>query len=177
MMKGQIRLGMVIFCSVLTINAQAWNHSIELGYGYSHDPNDIRYNNSGFLLTSDLLSLSRGHYTFWSVTGALGQWHTTAPTHQNLTTAAVSLALRLYPIPNYYPTYLLGTLGPTLLSERQFGINKQGSNFTLQTNLGIGMEFHSFDVNFRLVHYSNAHLFHPDQGFNILYLLSFGYLF
>ncbi len=176
-MKGQIQLGIAVLCSVLTINSYAWDHSIELGYGYSHDPNNVKYNNSGLLLTSDLLSLSRGRYTFWSITGALGQWHTTAPTHPNLTTGAISLALRVYPVANDHPAYLLGSLGPALLSERQFGINKQGSNFSLQTNLGVGMEFHPFDVNFRLTHYSNAHLFHPDQGFNILYLLSFGYLF
>ncbi|MEO8402438.1 MAG: acyloxyacyl hydrolase [Gammaproteobacteria bacterium] len=176
-MKEKLIIVALILLSLFTINAYAWNHSIELGYGYSHDPNQIKYNNSGILLTSDLLSLSRGRYTFWSITGALGQWHSTAPSHQNLTTGAVSLALRLYPAPHYYPAYLLGSLGPALLSSRKFGVNTQGSNLTLQTNIGLGMEFKSFDANLRLAHYSNAHIFSPNEGFNVLYLLSFGYLF
>ncbi len=176
-MRKRILKGIMALLSFITINVYAWDHSIELGYGFSHDPNEIKYNNSGFLLTSDLFPLSRGHYTFWSITGALGQWHSTAPTHQDLTTGAVSLALRLYPMPNYYPAYLLGSLGPALLSSRQFGVNKQGSNLALQTNIGLGMEYHSFDVNLRLAHYSNANIFNPNEGFNVLYLLSVGYLF
>src|SRR6185312_13445500 len=173
-MKKNLIIGILILFNFFTINAYAWDHSIELGYGYSHDPNNVKYNNSGLLLTTDLLPLSRGRYTFWSITGALGQWHTTAPSHQNLTTGAASLALRLYPIPKYYPAYFLGSVGPALLSSRKFGVNTQGSNLSLQINLGLGMEIHSFDVNLRLTHYSNAHIFHPDEGFNILYLLSVG---
>jgi hypothetical protein len=163
--------------SFFTINAYAWNHSIELGYGYSHDPNQIKYDNSAIQLTADLFPLSRGNYTFWSITGALGQWHTTAPSNQNLTAGAVSLALRFYPFPSYNSAYALGSLGPALLSTRKFGVNTQGSNLSLQTNIGLGMEVHSFDVNLRLAHFSNAGIFSPNQGFNVLYLLSFGYLF
>lgn len=167
----------LIFFSIPTF---AWDHSIDIGYGVSHDPNHTRYNNSGFLLTSDLYPIKRTPSTFWSLNGALGQWYSTAPHHKYLTTGALSLALRYYPnftIGDCYPTYFLGTVGPAYLSNRQFGRNKQAGNVTIQFNLGLGVELNHIDLNLRLSHYSNAYIARPDQGFTVLYLLSIGYLF
>ncbi len=157
----------------------AWNHSIELGYGYSHDPNNVKYNNSGVMLSGDLFPLYRSTISFWSITAALGQWYSTAPHNKNLTTGAISLALRYYPfiIFDKYPSYLLASAGPALLSNKKFSVNTQASNLTIQTNLGIGMEFNCIDANLRLEHFSNANIDKPNEGFNILYLLSIGYLF
>lgn len=168
-----------LLLTLFSSSVLAWDHSIDLGYGYSHDPNDVKYNNSGFLLTSDLYAIKRTPWTFWSINGALGQWHTTAPQNKNLTTIALSLALRLYPfdIAQTYPAYLLGSVGPAFLSNKRFGTNTQASQLTIQTNLGLGVEINYVDVNFRLAHFSNAGLGKPNEGFNILYLLSIGYLF
>jgi len=168
-----------ILLSIYTLTSFAWDHSIELGYGLSHDPNHTKYNNSGFLLTGDLFPLKHTLRTYWSLNGALGQWYSTAPHNKNLTTAALSLALRFYPFvtANKYPSYLLGSFGPAYLSNRKFGANTQAGNLTFQFNAGLGVEFNKIDVNFRLSHYSNAYLARPDQGFTVLYLLSIGYLF
>lgn len=168
-----------IVLSFFAITSYAWSQSIELGYGYSHDPNNTRYYNSGFLLSGDLIPLMRTPWTYWSINAALGQWNSSAPKDKNLTTAAIPLALRFYPytIANAYPSYLLGSVGPAFLSSKKFGKNTQGSNLTFQVNVGLGVEINHFDVNLRLVHFSNAHLAKPDQGFSILYLLSIGYLF
>ena len=94
-------------------------------------------------------------------------------------TAAASLALRLYPLNMYNPfkSYFMGAAGPAYLSSRQFGANTQGKNLTLQWFAGLGVEHKSIDVNFRYMHYSNARLAKPDQGFNIQYLISIRYLF
>lgn len=166
---------LISFCVSPTF---AWNHSVELGYGYSHDPNHTKYNNSGLLLTSDVYPISRTCHTFWSLNAGLGQWHTTAPRHQNLTTAALAVALRYYPFIVYnYPTYLLLSAGPVYLSTRKFGKNKQGSNFAFQVNAGVGAEFKNIDANFRVAHFSNAYLARPDHGFTVLYMFSIGYLF
>lgn len=165
--------------NIFTLTSFAWNNSIELGYGVSHDPNHTKYNNSGLLLSADLYPFYRSPKTFWSLNGALGQWYTTAPHNKNLTTAALALALRYYPfvIKNQYPSYLLASAGPAYLSSRHFGANTQGKNITFQCYAGLGVEFDQIDVNFRLAHYSNAYLARPDQGFTILYMLSIGYLF
>jgi hypothetical protein len=179
-MKNTLIIRIFLLLSFLLCQSvYAWDHSIELGYGYSHDPNHTKYNNSGFLLSGDLYPIHRSPMTFWSVNGSLGQWHTTTPIYKNVTSAAISLGLRLYPFSfaNQYPFYFIGTVGPAIISSKQFGLNKQAGCLTFQTNLGIGTEFKSFDVNFRLEHFSNAHLATPNEGYNILYLLSMGYLF
>lgn len=177
---SMLKHGCLIFIlSSVFHNSQAWNHSIQLGVGHSHDPNHSKYENTGVLFTADLLPLLRTQYTFWSITGALNQWYTNSPVHKNLSAAALSLALRVYPfeIAHRYPSYILASAGPALLSHRRFGLNTQASNLTIQSNIGVGVEFNCFDVNFRLDHFSNANLGNPNEGFNILYLLSFGYLF
>ena len=173
------RLFLLILLTSVTVTSFAWNHSIEFGYGLSHDPNNVKYNNSGFLLSGDMISLKRTPSTFWSMTGSLGQWYSTAPHNKDTTTAALSLALRyyLFKMSKNIPTYLLGSAGPAYLTNQRLGTNTQGSHLAIQTNLGLGIEFKNIDLNLRLVHYSNAGLASPNQGFNILYLLSIGYLF
>lgn len=178
-MKNMNKVVVFFLVSLFSLKSFAWDHSVELGYGRSHDPNHTKYTNSGFLLTSDLYPLKHTPYTFWSLNGALGQWYTTTPVHKNLTTGALSLALRYYPLmtEDEYIPYLYGSVGPAILSQRKYGYNTQGANLTFQINLGLGMELGHADVNLRFSHYSNAHIVHPDEGFNVLYLLSIGYLF
>lgn len=178
-MKRYSKNLLLIACSVISISSYAWNHSVELGYGYSHDPNHTKYHNSGVLLSGDLFPIHRSEHLFWSGTGSLGHWNSTAPRHKNLSTAALSLALRIYPFSIYqrYPTYLLASAGPAYLTNRKFGLNRQSSHWSIQSNFGVGAEFHPVDVNLRLQHFSNANLGHPNEGFNIQYLLSIGYLF
>lgn len=179
MKKNYICAMLIVIVSFFAPTLFAWNQSVELGYGISHDPNNTHYNNSGVLLSGDLYPLWRNTWSFLSVNGGLGQWYSTAPSHKNLTTVALGLALRLYvyDIATCYPAYFLGTVAPAYLSDRKFGTNTQGSNLSIQTNLGLGVEFSSVDVNLRLAHFSNANLAKPNEGFNVLYLLSIGYLF
>jgi hypothetical protein len=157
----------------------AWNHSIELGYGFSHDPNDSKHNNSGVLLSGDIFPLYRNPWTFWSIGGALGRWHTNSPYNIDLTTGALTLGLRFYPfiIAANSPAYFLASAGPAYLSNKHFGVNDQASHWSIQSNLGLGVELNCIDVNLRFAHYSNAGLGKPNEGFNVIYLLSFGYLF
>lgn len=160
-------------------SVHAWNHSIELGYGYSQDPNHSKYHNNGVFLNSDLFTFCQTCWTLLSLNAALGHWYNSAPTHRYITTGALSLGLRVYPFPNAttYPFYFLGSAGPAYISKQQFGLNKQAGNMTLQWTLGFGTEIQCFDINLRLVHFSNAYLDRPDHGFSILYTLSIGYLF
>lgn len=166
-----------VILNLYCITSLAWDHSVELGYGYSHDPNHSQYENSGFMLSGDIIPVWRSPWTFFTVTGSLGQWHSSTSHDRNLTTAAVSLALRLYPITSQDPIYLLASFGPAYLSSRKFGENTQAKHLTIQSNIGLGKEFNCMDINLRLAHYSNASLAQPNDGFNILYFLSIGYLF
>lgn len=170
---------LMLLLGLISSTASAWERSLELGYANSHDPNHSRYRNSGVMLSGDFFPLYHSPWTYLSLNAAVGQWWTNAPTNQNLTTGSVGFGLRLYPftIANIYPVYALGTANGAVLSHRQFGQNKQGSNLTFQVGVGAGIELNQFDINLRWAHFSNAHLAHPDNGYNFLYLLSVGYLF
>lgn len=180
-MKNYTQLRWVLFVvlSIFTVTGFAWDHSIEFGYGYSHDPNNTHYNNSGFLLNGDFWTFKDTPWTHWALNAAAGTFHSTAPTNKNLTAAAVDMELRVYGPEFNGPTstYFLASAGPAIMSSRYFGTNKQGSNLAIQSNLGLGMEFNLIDVNLRLEHFSNGGTSKPNEGFNILYLLSLGYLF
>lgn len=173
-----IRSFLFVFLTLFSVISFAWDHSIEFGFGQSHDPNHTKYTNSGFLLSGDIYPLRRTPSTFWSIAGYLGRFNTTTPINKNVSTAAISLALRYYPfvLQNNSP-YLLASAGPAYISSIRFGFNTQASHATIQTNLGLGDEINQFDMNLRLEHFSNAGLGKPNQGFNVLYLASLGYLF
>jgi hypothetical protein len=180
-MRNSLLAGLLFLaCASFTVPALAWDHSIEVGYAYSHDPNHTKYDNSGVLVNGDLWHIGDWWLTRWSIFGSVGQWWTTTPINRNLTTVALDLTFRLYPfvIPQTcYPFYLFLASGPAYLSSRHFGLNTQAYNFAFQSNIGFGAEFNNIDVNLRWQHYSNARLGKPNEGFNFLYLLSVGYLF
>lgn len=73
------------------------------------------------------------------------------------------------------------SFGPAHLSERQLGRCHQGSNFCFESNLVTGTEIGnqnlSLDINFRLVHFCNAGIAQPNEGFDLVPVLSIGYLF
>lgn len=180
MKKIRYQILLSLLFSFWSLSGYAWNHSIEIGYGYSHDPNHTPYNNSGVLINGDFLLLGENAWTRWSLFGSVGQWYTDAPLNRRLTTAAISLSLRVYPLmipTTCYPFYLFLASGPSLLSSRRYGFNTQAQNITFQSAMGLGAEFKHIDLNLRWQHYSNANLSKPNEGFNILYLLSIGYLF
>ncbi|MES2217625.1 MAG: acyloxyacyl hydrolase [Pseudomonadota bacterium] len=173
------KLFLLALLGSFTLNAFAWDHSVEIGYGRSPDKNHRQYYNSGVFLNGDIWSFRKTPYTHWSLNGAIGQWYTTTPVNKNLTTAALSVVLRLYPWTSAlkYPPYLLGSVGPAYISSKEFGYNTQAANATFQWTAGLGAEFKNIDLNFRFVHFSNAYIARPDEGFTVLYLLSLGYLF
>ncbi len=173
------RSALVVFIVTVSHSAFSWNHSVEIGAGKSHDPNDTKHYNSGVMLSADVLPLWRTHMTLGTLNGALGRWYSTAPQNKNLITAAVSVAARIYPfdLESACDPYILGSWGPTYLSTRELGNNEQGTNLTFQWIGGLGVEYQHIDVNFKYVHYSSAQLFSPNEGFNIQYMLSVGYLF
>jgi Lipid A 3-O-deacylase (PagL) len=59
-------------------------------------------------------------------------------------------------------------------------LNNQAANVAWQSILGAGFEFgrsKRLDLNLRFIHYSNGYSMIPNEGFNIFYVASLGYLF
>lgn len=172
-----------LFCSLCftACSVFSWNHGVSLGYGGGSDLNHHTDTNSGAFLSGEFLSIKQKDWLNITFNGSLGQFHSSWSANKHLFTAAASLAFRFYPCHtiNTHP-FFLASVGPSYLSKNKFGRNRQASNFAFQTIAGAGLEFGKakrVDLNLRLIHYSNAYLMHPNEGFNIFYVASLGYLF
>lgn len=170
--------GLLLFTAV---SAFSWNHGISLGYGGGSDINHHTDTNSGAFLSGEFTSFKQKDWLNMTLNGSLGQFHSTATSNKDLFAAALSLAFRFYPVDTQtiHP-FLLASVGPAYISSKKFGRNSQAANFAFQTIFGAGFEFGQakrVDLNMRLIHYSNAYLMNPNEGFNIFYVVSLGYLF
>lgn len=164
-----------------TFSVFAWQHGISIGYGGGSDINHHTYTNSGAFLSAEFLSIKQKSWLNITFNGSLGQFYTTEPVNKNLFTAALSLAFRFYAFQSakVHP-FFLASFGPSYLSYRKFGLNNQAANVAIQSILGLGFEFGQakrMDLNMRFIHYSNAYTMSPNEGYNIFYVVSLGYLF
>lgn len=160
--------------SAASVSSFAWTKSFEVGYGMSRDSNPNGDKNSGALISADLFQLYHPADAYLSLNGSFGEWHSNASQNSNMRTVALSLSLRYYlDFLTSNSMYLIGTGGPAYLTKKAFGNQEEGSNFAFQWNAGVGMEFSSFDINFRVHDYIRR----PPLAFNSIYLLSVGYLF
>ncbi|MCX7120434.1 MAG: acyloxyacyl hydrolase [Gammaproteobacteria bacterium] len=170
-----------LFLLLTSLPSLGWDHGVSIGYGSGEDMNHHNDTNSGGILSAEILSLTKNNWLNLTLDGSLADWYTTAPAHKDLFTAAVTLAFRTYVYHFSKVTpYLLISSGPAYLSHRHFGQNSQGANVAFQSSLGAGMEIgqaKKIDLNLKWIHYSNAYTMNPNQGFNMLYVVSIGYLF
>lgn len=185
-MKRLNRLKPLILCLSLLLSSPlyAWQHSISLGYGRAQELGES-YDNSGFFLQGTLYRFKPlDSMLYFSMDSSVGQWLADTHEHRHLTTAAVSGDFHAYFMPpDRHPLqpYILATFGPAYLSNEHFGDETQGSHLAFQTTLGTGLSYvknnQGLDFNLSLVHYCNGGLAQPNQGFDIFYVFSAGYLF
>lgn len=167
---------------LITVSAFAWQHGVSIGYGQGPDTNHPTYTNSGGFLSAQIMKLKTNN-EWYNITmdGSLGDWHTNEPLYQNLWTAALTFAFQAYIFySNDVHPYVAFSSGPAFISSRSFGYNSQGANVDFQTSLTTGIELGTkkrANVSLKWVHFSSCYIFRPNKGFNILPILSVGYLF
>lgn len=162
-------------------SAMAWDHGVSIGYGGGSDMNHHTDTNTGVFLSSDIKSLMERNWTHITLNASLGSFHSSWSANKDLFTAALSLAFRFYLFntTNVHP-YFFASAGPSYLSNTAFGRNYQADNFAFQSILGLGTEVGKakrIDLSLKFIHYSNAYTMQPNQGYNIFYIGSIGYLF
>lgn len=162
----------------------AWQHEIAIGYGNGKEI-EQSYRNSGVVLTGKLYKFPKIDDTLYiSIDATLATIHAATKENTQITTIALFPAGRAYfadPTLHSIRPYIQASFGPTYLSNRTLGNRTQGSNFAFQTAFEMGVEvgnqLHSYDINLRMMHICNAGLFHPNQGINLVPILSLGYQF
>lgn len=189
-MKQKIVRILCLIIAIFSSQAMAWEHEISVGYGFGKEIEED-YNNHGFMISGKFYKFRPlDERLILTIDGTVSHWHASSEHHKDLTTVALAPNFRAYfGDPYYLPRmnctsirpYLGVSVGPTYLSSQIYGERKQGSHLALQSTLEVGTEWgkpnSSIDLNLHLAHYCNAGLAKPNQGINILYILSIGYQF
>jgi hypothetical protein len=174
----RIIIALLCLLTIFSLPTFAWTQSVSGGYGGGKDWNHNTDTNSGFLFSYDFYTLKAAQHYRFTLDASLGDWHSTYTTNKDLFTAALDLNIQWYVLgrPKYNPYFVISA-GPGYLSHKKFGQNTQGSHFSFQSIVGAGMEMGKFDLRLNMVHFSNAGMFKPNEGFNIFYVVTLGYLF
>jgi hypothetical protein len=172
-----------LICLLFSTNAQAWTHEFAIGYGDATEP-EQDYTNSIYVLSGKFLKYKVDKTLIFTLDGTLGLWDAHTDEHSHMFNVAISPAFRAYfanPDNHTIRPYLGVSVGPTYISDQQFGTRVQNTNFALQSTLETGVEIgnskHSVDLNAHLVHICNAGLKDPNEGYDLLYVFSIGYQF
>jgi lipid A 3-O-deacylase len=164
--------------------ALAWSHELSFGYAIPYTEADEIYSHSGAYLNGSFYSWQCADRSLlFTLNAAGGYWTASSEINNRLVTFALQPTVRVYFSHNmmrYIRPYLFIAYGPAYLSHKKFASREQGENFAFQGDIGAGFElgrnYSGIDVNIRMIHYSNAGLFTPNQGFE-LYVVSIGKLF
>jgi hypothetical protein len=179
-LKGVLALALIISGPVF-----AWSHEISLGYAIPSMESDQVYSHSGVYLNGNFYSYhSVDRSLLFTLNASTGYWTASSEQDNHVMTLAVQPTFRVYfshQMMHYARPYLLVGYGPAYLSNKKLGTKEQGAHFAFQGDIGGGIElgknYKGLDISLRMVHFSNADLFTPNQGFDFLYVLSIGVLF
>ncbi len=186
MIKKNILLYTAMFFALFFAGAAvAWTYDICLGYGRSKEYG-YDYYQQGVMLDFQAFPFAKLDKTLlFGVGASLADWHAATKENKEMAAAAVSAIFRAYFAPPEasakFRPYLTASFGPAYLFQKELGERKQGSHLSFQTTMGIGSEItfgkKALDFNFKFVHYCNGGIFKPNQGIDIWYIFSIGYLF
>jgi lipid A 3-O-deacylase len=76
--------------------------------------------------------------------------------------------------------YLELGIGASYLSNNHLGHRNLGGQFAFQDLIGFGLRWskaQTWSLSYHYLHYSNAHLFPPNQGIDVKHLFTLGYEF
>jgi len=176
---------MSVFITMTSNISVAWNHEVSLGYGSGHEYGQS-YLNTGFYASANLHRFSPiDPKLYVSVLTGFGVWHAHTFEHQYNETLSVALDFRAYfyqPGKRVLAPYLQFSFGPAYLFHQYLGVRKQGAHFAFESQLGGGVEWklsamRRIDIGVGLMHYCNAGIFYPNEGYNIPLFISAGYQF
>ena len=173
-----ILLSITLFYS---FSANAWQYGLSFGAGAGQETNR-NYNNGLFMVNGKFYKFNLDRTLIATFDARFSHLFSATPENNSMYTLSLAPAFRAYffePFQANFRPYLEVSSGPAYLSQHQLGEETQGARFAIQSTLGGGFEWAErpgFEVNFQLVHYCNAGLANPNQGFNFPIVISFGYL-
>jgi hypothetical protein len=173
----------LILTLIPTSFAVAWQHELSMGYGNGKEI-ERNYNNRGVQVYAKLYRFRDiDERLIATIDANFVEIISETADYNHLFAISAPLALRAYFFTQCHCVrpYMEISFGPSYISQKQLGLCQQGNNFCFESNLvagtEIGAQTRSVDISLRLVHFCNAGIFQPNDGFDLAPVLSFGYLF
>jgi opacity protein-like surface antigen len=173
-----ISIGVALYSS----STFAWDHGVTIGYGYAKELGES-YINKGFLLDMTLYKIQADSKLDFSLKASTAYWKAGTTDNNTLFTAGIGIGARAYFTRTaWISPYIHASISPSYISAKKFGNKEQGSHFVFQDTFGFGVEIgppngNKIDINYMFIHYSNANLFTPNNGYDIPAVVNIGYLF
>ncbi|GAB4222628.1 MAG: acyloxyacyl hydrolase [Gammaproteobacteria bacterium] len=187
MIKQNLRLFLLLIVThfVLIINlAQAsfWQDSrkgLELSAGHGK-PSDLNGGRASFIIMPNQWQWWNGHLSAY-LDGNISHWRTDDGPNSSISIVGINPFLRVNAWRHHIINpYLEGSIGIAALSKTRIGPRQLGAAWSFEDLVGVGLSFgkqeHAY-VALRYLHFSNAHLAPPNDGIDVEYLVSVGYLF
>jgi hypothetical protein len=155
---------------------------VMLFYGGGPQQHDSDQHNRGWGIDYSFYKIVRSVRSELSFGVGYTRMTNDADAHDSLHAISLYPQLTLYPEKpvTLNPFFFVRALGPTYISENQFGSREQDNHLSFQSQVGIGIrpyktETQQLRIMLSWKHFSNANLFNDNDGFDLPITLSLGF--
>ena len=154
-----------------------------LSLGMGSQPNSSQHNNQ-FAVDYEFFEYERSSRSRLSIGVSYTRLTTDAANNTLITAVSIYPQLTLTPIRESLRNtfFFVRALGPSYMSSNVLGDRKQNYHFSFQAQVGVGYKKDLSNGNSLLFktsweHFSNANLFHDNDGYDIPFVFTIGYSF
>ncbi len=137
--------------------------------------------NATFGIDYEFYRYRRSDRQFLSLGASYTYLSTDAPNHARLHAVSIYPQVTLIAPDwrNYEPWFFVRALGPSWMSDNQFGYRTQSKHFAFQAQVGVGLrdKQSGWLVALSYKHFSNANLYDDNDGFDVTTVLNVGKAF
>jgi hypothetical protein len=172
----------LLILSCLVFNLPATAGEVMIFYGGGPQQHDSDQHNRGWGIDYSFYKIVRSVRSELSFGVGYTRLVNDADSHDSIYAISLYPQLTLYPENpvKLNPFFFVRALGPSYISDNQFGSREQDNHFSFQSQVGIGIrpyitEKQQIKIMLSWKHFSNANLFHDNDGFDLPITLSLGF--
>ncbi len=154
-----------------------------LSWGGGSQLNSSQHNDQ-FAVDYEFFEYERSQRSRLSIGASYTRLTTDAAINRTITAVSIYPQLTLTPVRESLRNtfFFVRALGPSYMSSNVFGSREQDNHFSFQAQVGVGFKKDLSNGNSLLFktswkHFSNANLFHDNDGYDIPFVFTMGYSF
>lgn len=181
--RQRLQICYALTASLFILCSAAQADQILLSAGQGSQP-DSRQDNRQVALDYEFFRFERSPRSHLSIGVGYTKLTTDASVNKSIDAVSFYPQLTLYPeresLQGYY--FFVRALGASYISANALGDREQDNNFSFQAQVGVGYEKKvsngkSFLIQISRKHFSNANLFHDNDGIDVPLVFTLGYKF